>query len=118
MSICADVLGTGYQKKNSVAKTRKSLEPFRNTQVFYYQIFQNKTMLKLKMPNTVIRKKKIKQLQRMNGDSDAMPFQLIYSGDQVAVGATPSSKFFVMTYNTTQSLDRPRIKRKLLLDTS
>lgn len=53
----------------------------------------------------------------MNGDSDATPFQLIYSGDQVAVGAMPSSKFFIMNYNTTQSLDRPRMKRKLLLDT-
>lgn len=36
----------------------------------------------------------------MNRDSDAMPFQLTYSGDQAAVGATPSSEFFAMNYNT------------------
>lgn len=39
-----------------MAKTRKSLQPFRTTQAFYYQIFQKKSMLELKMPNTVFRK--------------------------------------------------------------
>lgn len=53
----------------------------------------------------------------MNEDLDAMLFQLICSTEQEAVVATSSSKFFTMNDNTTQSLDRPQIKRKPLLDT-
>lgn len=62
-------------------------------------------MLKLKMPNTVFKKKKKKvkmmQLWGMNEDLDAMLFQLICSREKQAVVATSSSEFFVMKDNTT-----------------
>lgn len=62
LGVCADVLGTGCQKKHSVAKQKKS-RPLQKYTRLPYHTFQNKTMLKLKMPTTYNKRKiKIKQL--------------------------------------------------------
>lgn len=108
-------VGNTRQEKHSVAKTTKSLKLIRNTETFKYWVLQNKKRLKLKMPNTVNYKKKNLSIYKEWSETQMPCFQLLSSGGQGTLAATPFSEFLAVSCNTTQSLHTTQIKKNLKL---